>query len=97
MKKMKIRPLSNRLVVERCEALTTKGGIFLPEAAQEKPRQGMVVAVGPGKIDTKGKRVPLSLMVGDRIVFASYAGTECKSGEAEYLILSEDDVLAIVK
>ena len=96
MSKKKIRPLGNRLVVRRQEAITTKGGILLPEAAQEKPRQGEVMAVGPGKIDEKGRLQPLSVKVGDRVLFSSYAGTEYKAGDDERLIVSEDDLLAIL-
>lgn len=92
----KIKPLGSRIVVKRQEAKTTKGGILLPETAQEKPRQGTVVAVGPGKIDDKGKSHPLDLKVGDEILFSSYSGTEYKADEVDYLILSEEDVLAIL-
>ncbi|MBX7066534.1 MAG: co-chaperone GroES [Parachlamydiales bacterium] len=92
----KIKPLGNRIVVKRQEAKTTKGGILLPETAQEKPRQGTVVAVGPGKIDDKGKSVPLDLKVGDEILFSSYSGTEYKADDVDYLILSEEDVLAVL-
>lgn len=92
----KLKPLGNRIVVKRQEAKTTKGGIILPETAQEKPRQGTVVAVGPGKIDDKGKSRPLDVKVGDEILFSSYSGTEYKADEIEYLILSEEDVLAVL-
>jgi chaperonin GroES len=92
----KIKPLGNRIVVKRQETKTTKGGILLPETAQEKPRQGKVVAVGPGKIDEKGKSLPLDVEVGDEILFSSYAGTEYKSDDIDYLILSEEDVLAVL-
>ena len=92
----KIKPLGNRIVIKRQEAQTTKGGILLPETAQEKPRQGTVVAVGPGKTDEKGKHHPLTLQVGDEILFSSYSGTEYKSEMIDYLILSEEDVLAVL-
>ncbi len=92
----KIKPLGHRIVVKRQEAKTTKGGILLPEAAQEKPRQGIVVAVGPGKTDEKGKSHPLDVKVGDEILFSSYSGTEYKSDDVDYLILSEEDVLAVL-
>jgi chaperonin GroES len=91
----KIKPLGNRIVVKRQEAKTTKGGIILPEAAQEKPRQGVVVAVGPGKTDDKGKSHPLDVKMGDEILFSSYSGTEYKAGDESYLILTEEDVLAV--
>lgn len=97
MSKKKIKPLGNRIVVERKEAAAVKGGILLPESAKEKPRQGTVVAVGPGKFDDKGKNHPLDVKEGDQILFSSYAGTEYKDSEKDYLILSEEDVLAIVK
>jgi chaperonin GroES len=94
---MRIRPLGKRIVVKRALAQKTKGGILLPEAAQEKPKQGEVIAVGPGEEDSKGRKVPLSVKVGDKIIFSSYAGVEFNPDtENEYLILSEDDVLAIV-
>lgn len=96
MSTKKIKPLGNRIVVRRKEAKTTKGGIILPEAAQEKPRQGEVVAVGPGKVDEKGKLQAVYLQAGDEILFSSYAGTEYKTDDGEFLILSEDDVLAVV-
>ena len=92
----KIKPLGNRIVVKRQEAKTTKGGILLPETAQEKPRQGVVLAVGPGKVDEKGKSHPMDVKMGDEIFFSSYSGTEYKSGDDNYLILSEEDVLAVL-
>jgi chaperonin GroES len=95
MSKPKIQPLGNRLVVQRQEAQTTKGGILLPDAAKEKPRQGKVVAVGPGKVDEKGRKVPVDIKVGEQVLFSSYSGTEYKAGDVDYLILSEDDVLAV--
>ena len=90
----KLKPLGNKIVVQRKEAKAAKGGILLPESAQEKPRQGTVIAVGPGKVDENGKSRALDVKVGDQILFSSYAGTEYKTDEQEYLILSEDDVLA---
>ena len=94
--KKKIKPLGNRLVVERMEAQTTKGGILLPETAKEKPRQGKVVAVGPGKVDEKGCLCPVEVQIGNQVLFSSYAGTEYKTDDIEFLILSEDDILAVV-
>lgn len=91
----KINPLGTRIVVKRQEAKTTKGGILLPETAQEKPKQGIVVAVGPGKTDDQGRHHPMNLKVGDEILFSSYSGTEYKADETDYLILSEEDVLAV--
>ena len=95
---MKIRPLGKRIVVKRALAQKTKGGILLPEAAQEKPRFGDVIDVGPGEVDSKGKLIPLTVKVGDKVIFSSYGGVDYNPEEGnEYLILSEDDVLAIVK
>lgn len=91
----KIKPLGARIVVKREEAKTTKGGIILPESAQKKPKAGEVIAVGPGKVDEKGRTIALDVKVGDQILFSSYAGTEYKT-DADYLILSEEDILAIV-
>jgi chaperonin GroES len=91
-----IRPLGNRILVKRFKAKTTKGGIILPDTAQEKPKEGEVVAVGPGKTDEEGSVQALSLKVGDRVLFTSYAGTEVKHGDEDYLIMSEDDVLGVL-
>src|SRR3990167_8721410 len=91
----KIQPLGNRVIVERIEPIATKGGILLPETAKEKPRQGKVVAVGPGKADAKGKMQKVELNVGDEVLFSSYAGTEYKTDGIDYLILSDEDVLAV--
>lgn len=94
----KVRPLSNRVLVKRSKAQTSKGGIILPDAAQEKPKEGTIVSVGPGARDEDGMIHALSLKIGDRVLFSSYAGTEVKSGDAEeeYLILSEEDVLGVL-
>ena len=96
--KQQIRPLGNRVLVKRSEMKTSKGGILLPETAKEKPRQGEVVAVGPGKVDDKGHLKPLELQVGDLVLFSSYAGTEVKTDETDgdFLIMSEDDILGIL-
>lgn len=93
-----IKPLGNRILVKRSEAKTSKGGIILPDSAQEKPKQGEVVAVGPGKTDECGKVQNLHVQVGDQVLFSSYAGTEVKTEEteAEYLIMSEDDILGVL-
>jgi len=94
----KIKPLNNRVLVKRFKAQTSKGGIILPETAQEKPKEGEVVAVGPGIRDEEGKMHPLAVKVGDRVLFSSYAGTEIKdkSSEEEFLILSEEDILGVL-
>ncbi len=93
--KKKISPMGNRILVEREDAKTTKGGIILPESAQKKPRSGKVLAVGPGKADDNGKLQKMDVNVGDKVLFSSYGGTEYKVDDAEYLILSEEDVLAV--
>jgi len=74
----------------------TAAGIFLPDTAKEKPQEGTVVAVGPGRLDEKGNRIPLEVKVGDTVLFAKYAGTEVKLDDTEYLILRESDILAIL-
>ena len=96
--KQHIKPLGNRVLVKRSEVKMSRGGILLPETAQEKPRQGEGVAVGPGKLDDKGNLKALSVNVGDLVLFSSYAGTEVKTDEEEgdYLILSEDDILGVL-
>ena len=92
----KIKPLSNRVVVKRFKAEPSKGGIILPDSAQERPQDGEVVAVGPGKRDEAGKLQPLAVKVGDRVYFSSYAGTEVKEDGEEFLILAEDDILGVL-
>lgn len=92
----KLKPLGNRVVVKRCQPPTSKGGILLPETAKEKPKEGQVIAVGPGKINENGQQEPLNLKVNDIVLFGSYAGTEVKLDDEEYLILSEDDILGIL-
>ena len=93
----KIKPLGDRIVVKRLEAEeTTAGGIVLPDAAKEKPKQGEVMAVGPGRLNDDGETVPLQVKKGDRIVFSSYAGTEVTLGDDELLIMKEEDVLGIL-
>ena len=92
-----IKPLEDRIVVKALEAeTTTASGLVIPDSAKEKPQEGEVLAVGPGRIDDKGNRVPLDVQVGDRVIFSKYGGTEIKHGGEEYLILSARDVLAIV-
>jgi chaperonin GroES len=94
--KQQIRPLGNRVLVKRSEVKTSKGGILLPETAKEKPRQGEVIAVGPGKTDDKGVLKPMELHVGDIVLFSSYAGTEVKSEDEDFLIMSEDDIFGVL-
>lgn len=96
MTQSKIKPLGNRVLIKRSKAPTTKGGILLPDSAQEKPKEGTVIAVGPGKIDEQGNREPMNVQIGDLVLFSNYAGTEVK-GEEEIIILSEDDILGVLK
>ena len=89
------KPLGNRVVVEPIEGdeSVSSGGIFIPDTAKEKPQEGKVVAVGPGKMTDEGKRVPMEIEVGDVVIYSKYGGTEYKEGDIEYLVLREDDVL----
>jgi len=93
-----IKPLGDRVLVKRAEMKMSKGGIILPETAQEKPRQGKVVAIGPGKMDEKGNMKKVNVHVGDTVLFSSYAGTEVKTedDQADFLIMSEDDILGVL-
>ena len=92
-----LKPLGDRVVIRVLEQEeTTASGIFLPDTAKEKPSQGEVVAVGPGKVQDDGKRVALDVKVGDKIIFSKYAGTEVKFEGTKYLIVSERDILAII-
>jgi chaperonin GroES len=94
----KIKPLGDRVVVKALSGeTTTKSGIVLPDTAKEKPQEGEVLAVGPGKVLDNGKRVASELKVGQRVLFAKYAGTEIKIDGTEYLILRENDVMGIVE
>ena len=95
---MKIRPLADRIVVERLEELEQKkGGIIIPDTAKEKPQQGKVLSVGSGKLDDKGNRIAMEVKKGDTILFGKYSGNEIRMDDNEYLIMREDDVLAIVE
>lgn len=93
----KIRPLADRVVVKVLKQEQTSGGIFLPDTAQEKPQMGEVIAVGPGKMDDDGDRLPMDVKTGDRVIFAKYSGTEVKLDGAEYLLLAEKDILGIIE
>ena len=91
---VKLQPLADRLVVKPIEREeVTKGGIVLPDTNKEKPQEGKVVAVGPGRMSDDGKRVPMEVEVGDTVVYSKYGGTEYREGETEYLVLREDDIL----
>lgn len=94
---MKVRPLQDRILVERIEEEVKKGGIIIPDSAKEKPQQGKVIAVGSGRVDDDGKRIPMDVKKGDLILFGKYSGSEIRVGEEEYLIMREEDVLAIVE
>lgn len=99
MSAIKIIPLGNRILVKRKKAAESKGGILLPESAQETPKEGEVIAVGPGKRDDEGNIQPLEIVVGDHILFGSYVGTQVETDtpDVECLILSEEDVLGILE
>jgi len=93
-----IKPLEDRIVVQAVEAeTTTASGLVIPDTAKEKPQEGEVKAIGPGRIDDNGNRVPLDVSVGDKVIYSKYGGTEVKYGGEEYLIRSARDVLAIVE
>ncbi|NNF09434.1 MAG: co-chaperone GroES [Acidimicrobiia bacterium] len=95
---MKIRPLQDRILVQRiAEEETTKGGIIIPDTAKEKPSEGKVIAVGNGKVSEEGKVHPLDVKKGDRILFSKYAGTEVKVDGEEHIIIREDDVLGVME
>ena len=95
---MKVRPLHDRIMVERLEEKEVKkGGIIIPDTAKEKPQEGKVVAVGGGKVNEDGKKIPLDVKAGDKILFGKYSGSEVKIDDKEYLILREEDVLAILE
>ncbi len=94
---MKIRPLHDRILVKRVEEQEVKkGGIIIPDTAKEKPQEGKVIAVGNGKVNDEGKKIPLDVKAGDRILFGKYSGSEVKVEDEEYLILKEEDVLGII-
>lgn len=96
-KKMKIKPLGNRILVKRLEAESKQGKILLPSSAQEKPKEGIVEAIGAGNMKKDGSPLPMEVKVGDRVLFSDYAGTEVeREGTSGYLVLSEEDVLAIM-
>ena len=95
---MKIRPLHDRILVKRQEEKETrKGGIIIPDSAKEKPQEGKVIAVGNGKVTDEGKKIPLDVKTGDRILFGKYSGSEVTLDNEEYLILREEDVLCILE
>jgi len=94
---MKLKPLNDRVIVSRVEKeQKTAGGIIIPDTAKEKPQEGKIMAVGPGKLNEKGKRIPLEVKKGDRILFSKYAGTEIKIDGVEHIFMKEDDILAVL-
>ncbi len=96
--KVAIKPLEDRIVVQAIEAeTTTASGIVIPDTAKEKPQEGTVLAVGPGRVDDNGKRIPIDVKVGDTVLYSKYGGTEVKYGGEEYLVLSARDVLAVIE
>ncbi len=95
---MNIRPLHDRIIVERLEEeTTTASGIIIPDSAKEKPQQGNVIAVGKGKVTEDGKILPLDVKVGDKVLFGKYSGTEVKLDGKEFLMMREDDILGVVE
>ena len=94
---LKLKPIGDRVIVQRLGSVEkTKGGLYLPDSAQEKPQEGKVIAVGSGRTLKNGKTIPLSVKPGDKIIFGKYSGSEIKVDDKEYVFLSEDDILAIV-
>ena len=97
MAAVNVKPLADRILVRRLEEQEVKkGGIIIPDTAKEKPLEGEIIAVGPGRINEEGKRIPLEVKKGDRVLIGKYSGTDVKLEGNEYVILREDDVLAIV-
>jgi chaperonin GroES len=97
MAKFKIQPLGDRVIVKADEAEeVTKGGIILPDTAKEKPIEGTVIAVGDGKVDEAGKKTPMTVKVGDKVLYGKYSGTEVRVDEEEYLIMRESDIFGII-
>jgi len=96
--KVNIKPLEDKILVQASEAeTTTASGIVIPDTAKEKPQEGAVLAVGPGRVDDKGNRIPVDVNVGDTVIYSKYGGTEVKYNGEEYLILSARDVLAVIE
>jgi chaperonin GroES len=94
---LKLKPVGDRVIVQRLgSAEKTKGGLYLPDTAQEKPQEGKVIAVGSGRTLKNGKTIPLTVKPGEKIIFGKYSGSEIKVDDKEYVFLSEDDILAIV-
>ncbi len=95
---MKVQPLHDRILLKRVDAKQEKrGGIIIPDTAKEKPMEGKVIAVGAGRVEKDGKRIPLEVKVGDRVLVGKYSGTEIKIDDVEHVILREDEILGIIK
>lgn len=95
---MKIRPLNDRILVKRLEEEDkTAGGIIIPDSAKEKPAEGEIIAIGPGKLNKSGERVAMDVKVGDKVLFSKYGGTDVKIDGVNYLIMREDDILGVVE
>jgi chaperonin GroES len=95
---MNVKPLDDRVLVTRTEEEErTSGGIIIPDTAKEKPQEGKVVSVGPGKLDSAGKRIPMEVKKNDRVLFSKYAGTDVQLSGVEHLILRQDDILAVIE
>jgi chaperonin GroES len=97
LSEMKLKPIGDFIIVERLEAEEKKGAIIIPDSAKEKPKKGKVVAVGKGKTDEEGKRIPMNVKTGDKVIFASYAGSDVEVEDKEYVIMREEDVLGIIE
>ena len=94
---MKLRPLQDRILVQRvAEEAQTKGGIIIPDTAKEKPQEAEIIAVGPGKIQEDGKRAPMDVKAGDKVLIGKYSGSEIKIDDEDYVILREDEILAVI-
>ena len=94
---MKVKPLNDRVLVRRMEAEEkVKGGIIIPDTAKEKPLEGKVIAVGAGRLDESGKRIPMEVKIGDRVLIGKYAGTEVKIDDTEHVIVREDEILGVI-
>lgn len=95
---MKLKPLNDRVLVKRLESEEkTAGGLYIPDTAKEKPSKGQIIAVGPGKFDEQGKRIPMTVQPGNEVLFNKYAGTEVKLDNVDHLVMREEDILAIIE
>jgi chaperonin GroES len=95
---MKVRPLNDRVLIKRLEAKEQiKGGIIIPDSAKEKPMEGEVIAVGPGKLDDAGKRMPMSVKAGQKVLVGKYAGTDIKIDDVEHIVVREDEILGVIE